>query len=637
MSINIKEIFQSDNLSISQDKINYNFDQILANGGGPQGLKGDKGNAGALGTIGPKGDVGPKGDTGAKGTTGADGYWSLETYDTPIDQHTLIPKIQPTSGSTVGEKPTNLVLGRDDTSYTEDAIDKNALVSLTDENGGLSWTDIIRIRLKSGVGAFNATSGVVRLIPASGGARLKIATIGGNNFLELQSSNIQLRDSGNNLKLNITSSFSEAFGTWNFLNNVTIDALGSLVNNGTTSLLNNNTIGAVGKFNNIIGGTNLYGDFVKINPTGSGAFANKLLVSQDGVGTVAWKNPYEVPGIYPINSIVFVNPADITESNFALTSTSFTPTAGNTAYSWYGRGKSTSRWAGWYLLFGQTNAWKASISGPPLYVPTNIPGSILMGASAPDNKFPSGTPNYRSSMATKLYNPKIGYGAAYTPSLRGTFEGLGSTNAIFENPGDLATELGGTTPSNDGSTLYDVLETGITNVALINSVPSGQYAQDDSESPVLHPLPMAVYLGTSTLAYNFYVVPEMGSSPVPGGEFSLSQPYTVSGLQTVTSNGSQQTVTGTITVNSQPVTVSFQAFAEASMLTGLTATSSASMTLTGGTASGSNVSVTRTSGTFNAPVTRTLTSNSIYSYTLTTTLTSEDGSATASFTVASAG
>ena len=45
MAINIREILHpSDSDSIKFEKINYNFDQILANGGGPRGLKGQKGD-----------------------------------------------------------------------------------------------------------------------------------------------------------------------------------------------------------------------------------------------------------------------------------------------------------------------------------------------------------------------------------------------------------------------------------------------------------------------------------------------------------------------------------------------------------------------------------------------------------------
>ena len=71
MAINIREILHpSDSDSIKFEKINYNFDQILANGGGPRGQKGQKGQQGNLGLTGEKGVKGDQGDQGIMGDTG---------------------------------------------------------------------------------------------------------------------------------------------------------------------------------------------------------------------------------------------------------------------------------------------------------------------------------------------------------------------------------------------------------------------------------------------------------------------------------------------------------------------------------------------------------------------------------------
>ena len=69
MAINIQEILHpSDSDAIKFEKINYNFDQIVANGGGPTGQKGGQG---AQGTKGNTGFKGQKGEQGIKGETGA--------------------------------------------------------------------------------------------------------------------------------------------------------------------------------------------------------------------------------------------------------------------------------------------------------------------------------------------------------------------------------------------------------------------------------------------------------------------------------------------------------------------------------------------------------------------------------------
>ena len=71
MAINIKELFDADAENIKVDKINYNFDQVLANGGGATGLKGNPGIVGPVGQKGTGGDKGSKGEVGPKGDAGA--------------------------------------------------------------------------------------------------------------------------------------------------------------------------------------------------------------------------------------------------------------------------------------------------------------------------------------------------------------------------------------------------------------------------------------------------------------------------------------------------------------------------------------------------------------------------------------
>ncbi len=85
MAINIKEILHpSDSDSIKFEKVNYNFDQILINGGGPQGIPGIKGQTGGVGSTGLTGDKGDKGDQGIQGIQG--------TTNTPWERvaHTTI-------------------------------------------------------------------------------------------------------------------------------------------------------------------------------------------------------------------------------------------------------------------------------------------------------------------------------------------------------------------------------------------------------------------------------------------------------------------------------------------------------------------------------------------------------------------
>jgi hypothetical protein len=82
--INILNILQGDNQSTIVDKLNYNFDQILSAGGGPQGSQG---------LIGPTGPIGPQGPQGVQGAQGPSGTkW-------------FVQDAQPASGGITGSNP----------------------------------------------------------------------------------------------------------------------------------------------------------------------------------------------------------------------------------------------------------------------------------------------------------------------------------------------------------------------------------------------------------------------------------------------------------------------------------------------------------------------------------------------------
>jgi len=90
MAINIQEILDNDSLAQRIDKINYNFDQIVANGGGPIGLTGSKGASGATGPQGAQGPVGPQGATGAQGA-----YTDFFVVDDFVEQDSVYLKNDP--------------------------------------------------------------------------------------------------------------------------------------------------------------------------------------------------------------------------------------------------------------------------------------------------------------------------------------------------------------------------------------------------------------------------------------------------------------------------------------------------------------------------------------------------------------
>lgn len=126
MAINIKELFDADSDNIKVEKTNYNFDQILANGGGPvgpKGVQGTTGNTGQKGTVGDKGDQGVAGDKGDQGVSL--NIWDKDTMTGGLgDLEVLRPF------NNASENITRVILGEDTVNDTSPTYLPGALLSL---------------------------------------------------------------------------------------------------------------------------------------------------------------------------------------------------------------------------------------------------------------------------------------------------------------------------------------------------------------------------------------------------------------------------------------------------------------------------------------------------------------------------
>jgi len=186
--INILNILQGDNQSTIVDKINYNYDQILSAGGGPQGQQG---------LIGPTGSVGPQGPQGVQGVQGPSGTkWFVQDSAPAISNITgSNPWTFPTLGdywldpdSANQEVYVLSATGWVDTGYGLNAGELFQKVTPIDIVGGATGSGI----LISGTGTSGATAATLVLSDASisdytpggsaiynvnyEGAKLKIAT-----------------------------------------------------------------------------------------------------------------------------------------------------------------------------------------------------------------------------------------------------------------------------------------------------------------------------------------------------------------------------------------------------------------------------------------------------------------------------
>jgi len=81
MKFNTKYVFQGDSKKVVVDKINYNFDQVLSFGVGPDGHQGPMGATGIFGPAGKKGATGTTGERASKWDIGTNQPSGSNQYD----------------------------------------------------------------------------------------------------------------------------------------------------------------------------------------------------------------------------------------------------------------------------------------------------------------------------------------------------------------------------------------------------------------------------------------------------------------------------------------------------------------------------------------------------------------------------
>ena len=162
MALNLKHIAYTDADNLKLDKVNYNFDQLVANGGGPQGFQGSTGEQGFQGITGYQGNQGiegPQGVQGPQGNNGAD-IWKVNIGNNSGQLNTLIPQHDPTE---TPEAP-SVVFGYKSNQVEYDQVEENSQVVI---NKSSQYKHNLELRAASLNNRFYFTlsedSGVVRL------------------------------------------------------------------------------------------------------------------------------------------------------------------------------------------------------------------------------------------------------------------------------------------------------------------------------------------------------------------------------------------------------------------------------------------------------------------------------------------
>jgi len=422
--INLKQINVSDSDNIKLDNVNYNFDQLIVNCGGPQGPTGSDGATGAQGVTGAQGSQGSTGTQGFQGPIGASSttYWNniagdaiTFSADTLVPKHTAPMEYPPvisvgfldtdsqynTSQALIaGQSPYQFIINRKDhfesnLRFTSSDIDGNHF-DFKMSNDPLSDLDTFTL----GFGVPVATS-----IVWYAQNHIFKSNVTGSNLMEITDSTI---------KYNVDTEFNRP---------VTI------------------------KEQLVIGN--------------SGAGVDKLAVSSDTLGTVVFKSVNELGGTVPFGTIVSMLPSVFSDSTkFINSQTIDTVTAPDDPIQ-IRMGAGIGDYLGWYLCNGKVwegivaqsqhnvpdlNSFSYSIEDNPTSIDINSQGSVsvsntdthLIGGADIDMAAVFATPStYNISGTVTTTDTTVGGGGSSTFKIKRLPQiiYLGETDCYWKDKG----------------------------------------------------------------------------------------------------------------------------------------------------------------------------------------------------------
>lgn len=325
MIINLKQVNLADSDNIKLDKINYNFDQLVANGGGPQGPTGSKGDTGAQGVTGTRGFQGFQGAIGFQGTPGANtsAYWkNIQGVPGSLSADTIVPIHNPV-GSPVLDYPPVVSVG-----FVSNDSQYNVAQPLS--GGAVPYQWIIN-RKNHFASNLRFTSSDVT-----------------NNYVDFKIEN-DILNSVNKFTMKFGNPVGSSFIWWAqnhiFKSNITGNALltisdSSIEYNVNTEFNRPVTV----KEQLIIGNSN--------------AAANKIAVAADSSGKVTFKSIKELGGVVPYGTIISILPSIFSDSSKFITGESVTLANPNDLLK-IKVGSGLGDYEGWYVCNGKT--WKGTV------------------------------------------------------------------------------------------------------------------------------------------------------------------------------------------------------------------------------------------------------------------------------------
>lgn len=469
---NLKQILQSDTQQERLDKINYNFDQLVANGGGPMGSPGPIGEIGATGVTGDQGPQGTQGIEGAQGpiADSISNYWKDgQTYSTSgVRVQTYVPVHTPLSGNAPSAPPTVLLgfsteyeeygdIGSGNLQYYNSQLVVNKNTNYVESNIRLvsdKNTDVfadlnLDIDLDANVPTADFTIG------------FKEGLTGTNN-IKYKADLFEFKDLLGNDLLTMDSTNGSVF-------------TGNFVSTGTAHF-----VGSIFKIDIASG----------LTSTPNDPAAGKVAVSLDTEGTIGFKTPEEIGAGIPIGTIIsFLTSIYEDPNNFQQSQdisgdiNGLVPTEPDEIEIEIGRGLIGTDYEGWYLCNGET--WQTSDGTSPhvSYITPNLNSftytisngvdditsgpqqtiSNLLGGSSVDMSQNSGiiTLDYQNAPETTYLNTD------YNAPSTNPFQIVRAPQLIYLGRGDLIFKAAGIPPTeltfnsfNQGN-VYDDLKSGI--------------------------------------------------------------------------------------------------------------------------------------------------------------------------------
>lgn len=332
--INLKQILQSDTQQEKLDKINYNFDQLIANGGGPMGATGSIGETGAQGVTGDQGAQGTQGPQGPQGPADTSTNSQWKDASTWANGNLNIKTITPinSEGTPQDNPPTSVLIG-----FASNDPEYNGNISLSNLGG------VLNINKNSNYSASN-----IRLFSEK-------------NYDQYLDINLDIDDESATPTSTIEFKFNSAGGTGEFNYSADKFKVSDLSGNEMMSIDYSN--GALFTGTLVASSSaEFVGSIFRINtadpsnPTSNDPVDGKIAVALDSDGTIGFKTPGEIGAGIPIGTIVsFLDEVYESSSNFEQSQTisdmSVDPTLIQITV---GRGIAGTDYEGWYLCNGQT-------------------------------------------------------------------------------------------------------------------------------------------------------------------------------------------------------------------------------------------------------------------------------------------